>query len=30
VAIVNHAQAGAARPALDALTQWVVRDAPAR
>ncbi|MEY3253722.1 MAG: hypothetical protein RL227_2695 [Pseudomonadota bacterium] len=30
VAVVNHAQAGAARPALDALTQWVVRDAPAR
>ncbi len=28
VAIVNHAQAGAARPALDALVQWVLRDAP--
>ena len=30
VAIVNHPQAGAARPALDALVQWVMRDAPAR
>lgn len=28
VAVVNHAQAGAARPALDALVQWVLRDAP--
>ncbi|MDO9093034.1 MAG: D-alanyl-D-alanine carboxypeptidase/D-alanyl-D-alanine-endopeptidase [Rubrivivax sp.] len=30
VAIVNHANAGAARPALDALVQWTMRDAPAR
>ncbi|HSM20854.1 MAG TPA: D-alanyl-D-alanine carboxypeptidase/D-alanyl-D-alanine-endopeptidase [Rubrivivax sp.] len=30
VAIVNHAQAGAARPALDALVQWTLRDAPRR
>ncbi len=30
VAIVNHPQATAARPALDALVQWIVRDAPAR
>ncbi len=30
VAIVNHAQAGAARPVLDALVQWTLRDAPAR
>ena len=30
VAIVNHPQANAARPALDALVQWVMRDAPAR
>ena len=30
VALVNHPQAGAARPALDALVQWTVRDAPAR
>jgi D-alanyl-D-alanine carboxypeptidase/D-alanyl-D-alanine-endopeptidase (penicillin-binding protein 4) len=30
VALVNHPQAGGARPALDALVQWVVRDAPAR
>ncbi len=30
VAIVNHAQAGAARPALDALVQWTMRDAPLR
>jgi D-alanyl-D-alanine carboxypeptidase/D-alanyl-D-alanine-endopeptidase (penicillin-binding protein 4) len=30
VAIVNHAQAGAARPALDALVQWAMRDAPLR
>jgi len=29
VAIVNHDQAGAARPALDALVQWTLRDAPA-
>ncbi len=30
VAMVNHPQAGAARPALDALVQWTTRDAPAR
>jgi D-alanyl-D-alanine carboxypeptidase/D-alanyl-D-alanine-endopeptidase (penicillin-binding protein 4) len=30
VAIINHPQANAARPALDALVQWVMRDAPAR
>ncbi len=30
VAIVNHPQAGAARPALDALVQWTMRDAPWR
>ena len=30
VAIVNHPQAGAARPALDALVQWTMRDAPLR
>lgn len=30
VALVNHPQAGAARPALDALVQWAIRDAPAR
>jgi len=30
VAIVNHPNAGAARPALDALVQWTMRDAPAR
>ena len=30
VAILNHPQANAARPALDALVQWVMRDAPAR
>jgi D-alanyl-D-alanine carboxypeptidase/D-alanyl-D-alanine-endopeptidase (penicillin-binding protein 4) len=30
VAMVNHPQAGAARPALDTLVQWTVRDAPAR
>ena len=30
VAIVNHPQAQAARPALDALVQWTLRDAPAR
>ena len=29
VAIVNHDKAGAARPALDALVQWTLRDAPA-
>ncbi len=29
VAIVNHPQAAAARPALDALVQWALRDAPA-
>jgi D-alanyl-D-alanine carboxypeptidase/D-alanyl-D-alanine-endopeptidase (penicillin-binding protein 4) len=30
VAVVNHAQAGAAGPALDALVQWTMRDAPGR
>jgi D-alanyl-D-alanine carboxypeptidase/D-alanyl-D-alanine-endopeptidase (penicillin-binding protein 4) len=30
VAIVNHANAGAARPALDALVQWTLRDLPVR
>jgi serine-type D-Ala-D-Ala carboxypeptidase/endopeptidase (penicillin-binding protein 4) len=30
VAIINHANANQARPALDALVQWTVRDAPAR
>jgi serine-type D-Ala-D-Ala carboxypeptidase/endopeptidase (penicillin-binding protein 4) len=30
VAIVNHAQAAAARPALEALVQWALRDAAAR
>ena len=30
VAIVNHPNANAARPALDALVQWVLRDTPAR
>ena len=30
VAIVNHPQAGAARPALDALVQWTMRDHPAQ
>ena len=30
VAIVNHPNANAARPALDALVQWSLRDAPAR
>ena len=30
VAIVNHPQAGAARPALDALVQWTLRDTPPR
>ena len=29
VAIVNHANAGGARPALDALVQWAANDAPA-
>ena len=29
VAIVNHAHAGGARPALDALVQWAANDAPA-
>ncbi|MDP2005734.1 MAG: D-alanyl-D-alanine carboxypeptidase/D-alanyl-D-alanine-endopeptidase [Rubrivivax sp.] len=29
VAIVNHDKAGAARPALEALVQWTLRDAPA-
>jgi D-alanyl-D-alanine carboxypeptidase/D-alanyl-D-alanine-endopeptidase (penicillin-binding protein 4) len=29
VAIVNHPQAGAARPALDALVQWALRDGEA-
>ena len=28
VAIINHANANAARPALDALVQWSLRDAP--
>jgi serine-type D-Ala-D-Ala carboxypeptidase/endopeptidase (penicillin-binding protein 4) len=28
VAMINHAQAHAARPALDALVQWALRDAP--
>jgi D-alanyl-D-alanine carboxypeptidase/D-alanyl-D-alanine-endopeptidase (penicillin-binding protein 4) len=30
VAIINHANANAARPALDALVQWVIHDAPSR
>ena len=30
VAVINHPNANAARPALDALVQWVQRDAPAR
>ncbi len=30
VAIINHANANAARPALDALVQWSLRDAPRR
>ena len=30
VAIINHANANAARPALDAVVQWAMRDAPAR
>jgi D-alanyl-D-alanine carboxypeptidase/D-alanyl-D-alanine-endopeptidase (penicillin-binding protein 4) len=29
VAVINHPNAGAARPALDALVQWAMRDAPA-
>ncbi len=30
VAMINHPNANAARPALDALVQWSLRDAPAR
>jgi D-alanyl-D-alanine carboxypeptidase/D-alanyl-D-alanine-endopeptidase (penicillin-binding protein 4) len=30
VAIINHPNANAARPALDALVQWAINDAPAR
>lgn len=30
VAMINHPNAGAARPALDALVQWGLRDAPPR
>jgi D-alanyl-D-alanine carboxypeptidase/D-alanyl-D-alanine-endopeptidase (penicillin-binding protein 4) len=30
VAVINHANANAARPALDALVHWSLRDAPAR
>ncbi len=30
VAMINHPQAGAARPALEALVQWTIRDAPSR
>jgi len=30
VALINHPNANAARPALDALVQWSLRDAPAR
>ena len=30
VAVINHPQANAARPAFDALVQWALRDAPAR
>jgi D-alanyl-D-alanine carboxypeptidase/D-alanyl-D-alanine-endopeptidase (penicillin-binding protein 4) len=30
VAVVQHPQAQAARPALEALVQWVQQDAPAR
>lgn len=30
VAVINHPNANAARPALDALVQWAQRDAPAR
>ena len=29
VAIINHPQAAAARPALDAIVRWVAQDAPA-
>lgn len=29
VAIINHAKAGAARPALDAIVRWVAQDTPA-
>ena len=28
VGIINHPNAGAARPALDRLVEWAVRDAP--
>ncbi|MBN8488896.1 MAG: D-alanyl-D-alanine carboxypeptidase/D-alanyl-D-alanine-endopeptidase [Burkholderiales bacterium] len=30
VAVLNHPNANAARPALDALVQWTIRDTPAR
>jgi len=30
VAVINHANANAARPALDSVVQWAMRDAPAR
>ena len=30
VAIINHANANAARPALDAVVQWTMRDTPSR
>lgn len=30
VAVINHPNAGAARPALDAVVQWALRDAPSR
>jgi D-alanyl-D-alanine carboxypeptidase/D-alanyl-D-alanine-endopeptidase (penicillin-binding protein 4) len=30
VALINHPNANAARPALDALVQWSLRDAPSR
>jgi D-alanyl-D-alanine carboxypeptidase/D-alanyl-D-alanine-endopeptidase (penicillin-binding protein 4) len=30
VAIINHPNANQARPAIDALVQWTVRDAPAQ
>jgi D-alanyl-D-alanine carboxypeptidase/D-alanyl-D-alanine-endopeptidase (penicillin-binding protein 4) len=30
VALINHPNANAARPALDALVQWALRDAPSR
>jgi D-alanyl-D-alanine carboxypeptidase/D-alanyl-D-alanine-endopeptidase (penicillin-binding protein 4) len=30
VAMVNHANAGAARPVLDALIDWVAQDDPAK